>query len=330
MARLIDWIHANGIRVPNSLADQMDPEREEQFTRAIVDAIPVVADNVVCHYFDAEDRGLDHMPSLMPPFQPTWVEARLDGQAFGILYMGGSATEFLDDYAPSSVRYPAPPLSTRATSMSVALLFSMAKGHKPYGPIMQLDLPLDERGYFMPEESDRLSRNADAKRVDLYNPQIHQGRNSRKQYSVMIKDWWGSGSPGSEESPERKWNLNVGFEAVKALLFGIGMMNCSNVGTVEVEPAKRLSKKRETRYGRPLTQYKVIQVRPHLTARGRPHSDSERTVSEGTPLHVCRGHFKTYEEDRPLMGRHTGTFWWKAQVRGAKEQGEIVHEYEVE
>tara|TARA_B100000949_G_scaffold212401_1_gene206532 strand:- start:101 stop:532 length:432 start_codon:yes stop_codon:yes gene_type:complete len=143
----------------------------------------------------------------------------------------------------------------------------------------------------------------------------------------MIRDWWGQGKAGE---PEFNWNINTGFEATKALLFAIGMMNCSNVGTVEVEPAKRLSKKREKRYGTPLTQYRVIQVRPHLTARSGPHSDSERTVSEGTPLHICRGHFKTYEEDRPLMGRHTGTFWWKAQVRGAKEQGEIVHQYEVE
>jgi hypothetical protein len=315
MARLIDWIHAKGIRVPDAFVGDMNVGAMDGFLEAIDDAISVVADNVLPHYFDAEDKGLDHMPSLMPPFQPTWVEARLGGQPFGLLYMAWGTT---------GSKFPKP---TSASSVAIALLFGMAEGHQPYGPIMQLDIPLDGRGYFMPEESDRLSRSSDATQVDLYNPAIHKDKETRKKYAVMIKDWWGHGEVGE---PEFNWNLNIGFEATKALLFAIGMMNCSNVGTVEVEPSKRLSKKREKRYGTPLARYKVIQVRPHLTARSRPHSDSERTVSEGTPLHICRGHFKTYEEDRPLLGRHTGTFWWKAQVRGAKEHGEIVHEYEVE
>lgn len=299
MARMIDHMRTTGIRVTDSFVRVLG-EGFPGFLWAVDHAVPIVADNVLPHYFTVEDRGLDHMPSLMPPFEVTWVEARFGrGLRFGMLYMKGSNI--------------LPEICKDAAHVAVCLLFVQAKGGPVYGPEIQIDLPLDERGNFMPGESTRMGLMATG--TDF----IRFGSRP-KGYSVSMKDW--IGEPNNREAS---------YEAIKALLFAVGMMNCSNVGTVEVIPPPKVSRKREKRYGKPLVRYRVIQVKPHLSTRGAKHSDSEReAVGEDTPLHICRGHFKTYEEDRPLMGRHSGTFWWKSQVRGSKKAGEIHHEYEVE
>lgn len=301
MARMIDAMRSEGIGVTNSFVELLG-EGFPGFLWAVDNAVPIVADNVLPHYFDAEDRGLDHMPSLMPPFEVTWVEARFGRHIrFGMLYMKGSNV--------------LPEVCVDASHVAVCLLFVQKRGGRVYGPEIQIDVPLDDRGYFMPEESTRMG----IAMTDNRPASILRYGDNPKGYSVSMKDW--SNDPDNREP---------GYEAIKALLFSVGMMNCSNVGTVMVEPAAKLSKKREKRFGLPLIRYRVIQVKPHLTSRGAKHSAEGETVGESTPLHICRGHFKTYEEDRPLLGKHSGTFWWKSQVRGSKAAGEIIHEYEVE
>jgi hypothetical protein len=307
---MIDTMRTEGIRVTESFIKMLG-ESKDGFFWAVDHAIPIVADNVLPHYFEAEDRGLDHMPSLMPPFEVNWVEARFGrGLRFGMLYMKGSNI--------------LPEICQGAAHVAVCLLFVQAKNGAVYGPEIQIDLPLDERGYFMPEESTRMGMMATGDRRPFgmssrsEDSVLRFGTNP-KGYSVSMKDWI--------DEPD---NREASYEAIKALLFAVGMMNCSNVGTVMVVPPAKLSKKREKRYGKPLIRYRVIQVKPHLTTRGAKHSAERATVGEHTPLHICRGHFKTYEEDRPLLGKHTGTFWWKSQVRGSKSAGEIHHEYVVE
>ncbi len=328
MARMIDAMRSGGLRITNAFIGVLEREARTKpyldelgvdrpkgdglrgFYWALENAVPIIADNILPHYFEAEDRGLDHMPSLMPPFKVTWVEARFGrGIRFGMLYMKGS------DVLPEVCK--------SAHHVAVCLLFIQDKRDgKVYGPEIQVDIPLDERGYFMPEESTRMGMMAttDRRPFGLRSEEsvLRFGTNP-KGYSVSMKDW--------VDNPE---NREPGYEAIKALLFSVGMMNCSNVGTVMVEPSAKLSRKREKRYGAPLIRYRVIQVKPHLTTAGAKHSAEGETVGEHTPLHICRGHFKTYEEDRPLLGKHSGTFWWKSQVRGSKAAGEIIHEYQVE
>jgi hypothetical protein len=46
-------------------------------------------------------------------------------------------------------------------------------------------------------------------------------------------------------------------------------------------------------------------------------------------LHICRGHFKSYTEDAPLFGKHTGTYWWADRVRGDRSRGRVEKDYAV-
>src|SRR5262249_41550931 len=46
-------------------------------------------------------------------------------------------------------------------------------------------------------------------------------------------------------------------------------------------------------------------------------------------LHICRGHFKTFAEEAPLFGKHTGTYWWADYVRGDAQQGIVTKDYRI-
>ena len=71
----------------------------------------------------------------------------------------------------------------------------------------------------------------------------------------------------------------------------------------------------------------MVTVSPHLSTVYE-HSNEVKNTKD-LPLHVVRGHFRKYTEERPLFGRYSGTFWVPAHAKGSKEHGEIAHEYEV-
>ena len=45
-------------------------------------------------------------------------------------------------------------------------------------------------------------------------------------------------------------------------------------------------------------------------------------------LHICRGHFRSYDE-KPLFGRVKGTFFIPQHVRGNADVGEHQKEYSI-
>lgn len=110
-------------------------------------------------------------------------------------------------------------------------------------------------------------------------------------------------------------------------LFAISLMHCKNVDLRSIDPPERLSRKNERKYGRPLTRYHILDIQPMretLDTEGEAQTKGLRHA-----LHICRGHFKTFTEDAPLFGRHTGTYWWASQVRGKAEHGIIEKDYRI-
>lgn len=108
----------------------------------------------------------------------------------------------------------------------------------------------------------------------------------------------------------------------KAAFYAISLMNCKNVG-IEIKSTKPRGGKKTKRVG-PSKEYRVI----HLP---KPKSSSKvpSLATGGTKLHTARGHFKTYTAEAPLMGKAVGTYYWGWQVRGRKENGEIISSYKV-
>lgn len=109
-------------------------------------------------------------------------------------------------------------------------------------------------------------------------------------------------------------------------LMAIQFMNCRNI-TQEVKDPPQTINERHRRQHPPLVQYRVLRIdRRAGKASNAPQGDPQTHNA----LHVCRGHFKRYTADKPLLGKHTGTYWWESHARGNREHGEVIKDYRIE
>jgi hypothetical protein len=132
--------------------------------------------------------------------------------------------------------------------------------------------------------------------------------------------------PGVEESTEYQFLTSL-FDYFAPAALAVSLMHCKNIDIRPVDPPIRVSRSYQRKQGRPLTRYYELDIRP---MRRVLDTDGEaRTKGLGHALHICRGHFKTYGEDAPLFGKHTGTYWWEAQARGKAEQGVVEKDYRI-
>lgn len=104
-------------------------------------------------------------------------------------------------------------------------------------------------------------------------------------------------------------------------------LSCKNVSLTPVDPPAKLNKKRIKKGKQPLYRYHVLTVD---LDKGRKQSGVGRGANLGTmPVHLCRGHFKEYTDEKPLFGRITGRFWWQPCARGKAENGVVMKDYEL-
>ena len=107
----------------------------------------------------------------------------------------------------------------------------------------------------------------------------------------------------------------------------LDVLSCKNVNLTPVDPPEKLNKKRIKNGKHPLYRYHVLTVD---LDKGRKQSGVGRGANLGTmPVHLCRGHFKEYTDEKPLFGRVTGRFWWQPYARGKAENGVVMKDYEI-
>ena len=110
----------------------------------------------------------------------------------------------------------------------------------------------------------------------------------------------------------------------------IDIINCQNIITKNVIPPEKLNRKRIRNGKLPLYSYKILEV-----VKGKPKTKNAGSVPwdykspEAVCFHLCRGHFKTFTEERPLFGKYSGTFWWNPQSRGDRSKGVVEKDYKV-
>lgn len=107
--------------------------------------------------------------------------------------------------------------------------------------------------------------------------------------------------------------------------FAAQLAHCKNVHLID-QPLTRQQRRRKERKGE--TYYKVLSIEPFKKqvrneASSNGHSEIERA------MHICRGHFVTYSEERPLFGKYAGTYWKPMHLRGKRSAGMVVKDYEV-
>lgn len=107
----------------------------------------------------------------------------------------------------------------------------------------------------------------------------------------------------------------------------LSFMHCKNVRRIECTEAAGPEDKWLRRKKLPRLVYHQLDIGPMrevLTTEGQMES-----VGLKRALHICRGHFATYSDERPLFGKYTGQFWKPSHVRGAAEFGIVQKDYNV-
>jgi len=102
------------------------------------------------------------------------------------------------------------------------------------------------------------------------------------------------------------------------------LINCKNITTETNPPDEKLNKKRKLLKKQPIFTYKTLVLKP----TGKFQETIPKHLWENR-IHLCRGHFKTYTEEKPLFGRITGSFWWQPCVKGRNKSGIVLKDYEV-
>lgn len=119
--------------------------------------------------------------------------------------------------------------------------------------------------------------------------------------------------------------IALDVNSFRRALLALAFCHCKNVVRRDVTdslapPAKWLRRQKV-----PEIRYHVLDINPMkevLRTEGGIESNGLKKA-----LHICRGHFVTYTEERPLFGKVTGTFWKPSHVRGNAERGIVDKDY---
>jgi len=252
--------------------------------------IPFIVANGAAAYLASIDEGEDLatlVSTLAPPFEKFWVEFDLTGDRYGMRAAGALITVLHNPGKPN----PSEPGD--AWVLQADIIGEWDKG-KPVGPLCTYIVPLDERGFLIPDKG------------IFANPIEIDGANEGE-----LEGW-----PGA---------LN---RYLFAALFAVSLMHCKNVSLDTVEPPEKASAKHRRKHGKPLITYRVL----NASAMTRTLESEGDRASNGLrhALHICRGHFKTYTAKAPLFGKYTGEYWWADQVRGDAKRGRADKDYRVE
>lgn len=104
------------------------------------------------------------------------------------------------------------------------------------------------------------------------------------------------------------------------------ILNCKNIVREKIKPSEKLNKKRLKSNKLPIYDYYVLNIKRPVSKRD--YSEKQTPLSHNR-VHFCRGHFKEYTKEHPLLGKHVGLYWWEPHVRGQNKDGVIDKDYVV-
>lgn len=319
MSRLLDRI----LRDP-LLASRMGP----------VEGLPVIdASSVADLYAESPTMGVEEAswPNAAPPFPACWIEF-------------GAPREVV--LGPGKTQAWGPPWP-RAWGFRVQVLEETDLDRMP--PSRRLQEARDEvrwvyhaqlwaehgAGEITQESGRTYVVDAMGAILDSHLALSHEVVTAFYQQSPAIASWMRDHETGEPLTALEAGRRYQAFEASRSaicydcLLLAISMMHCRNVRLQEHAPAPKVAKKAAQRHGRPPVTYSTIVVDPMRQVLRGEGGMGQHGLARA--LHICRGHFRTYSEDRPLFGqpgRH-GTFWTPQHVRGAQESGAVVASYKI-
>lgn len=118
------------------------------------------------------------------------------------------------------------------------------------------------------------------------------------------------------------FNDNVVHHARKTLVILKALMliiACKNVITEVKQPSKVLNRMRARKKKPLMKPYNIFKVVRNNKPKQNGRKIKGKSISESKELTHCPGHFKTYTDDKPLFGKHVGTWWWSPWIKEGYE-----------
>ncbi|MHA1800569.1 MAG: hypothetical protein ACTSWJ_02385 [Candidatus Heimdallarchaeaceae archaeon] len=116
----------------------------------------------------------------------------------------------------------------------------------------------------------------------------------------------------------------IGNHATATLNIFLMLVNCNNVITETVYKKKK-GKRKSIPKGE---TYKVLKFKVKKTSKRYEYGEEEELKETVMPLHLCKGHFRVYTEERPLFGKIVCRIWVGTHLRGDPEKGILIKDYE--
>jgi hypothetical protein len=273
-----------------------EPVSTEVFNVSELVGLPVIAADDVALYANSLPEGMDIadvVASMAPPFDRFFVEFQNVPNERNLHAWGALVTA--ND--PKVISFEGQ--SDQPRWVLVLHTFFEYKKGRPCGPVAKHYVGLAEDGTWLRHEDGSV---------------FHAGTlpSFSSDPPFGVKENW----------------ANVVANFIFPVLLTISFLHCKNVSTEEVQPPEKLSRAHLRRTGHNLARYHILNIAPLrklLDKYGKTSTDDFRRA-----LHICRGHFKTFTGDAPLLGRATGTYWWGPQVRGSYSEGLVLKDYRVE
>jgi hypothetical protein len=110
-------------------------------------------------------------------------------------------------------------------------------------------------------------------------------------------------------------------------MLAVQFMNCRNVQIVDNPPSRQQRRAAELRGEPAPASYKTLVISPFMKRTTAPGAGGNQA---SPALHIARGHFKDYRQG-PGLGKYhvSGIWWWEQSLRGKKERGRVVKDYEL-
>jgi len=113
---------------------------------------------------------------------------------------------------------------------------------------------------------------------------------------------------------------------IMPVLVAISLLHCKNIELVN-KPITRAMRRRAKRTGKPMVIEKMLELEPFKRKVINETSGGHTGLT--LAMHICRGHFREYSEEKPLFGKYSGKYWIPQHARGDKGAGEIIKDYKV-
>lgn len=310
--RLYDRIMATGIDIPlvenQMVAQEAKKSLTESLRRAQVFDIQNVADYYHATAYKEKGWGEKDFPNIAPPFHEYFMEFR--------------------------VRKDWPTFDRTANIYSVGVL-STAFDHTQLKPeeaeIMMKNYP-DARWtinstLFM--EDRKWEPKAWSRFMQSVQSDGQIAHNELKPEETIRGSWLGFLLDGrAHEMTPEEYRILQGDVALilYPCLLATSFLHCKNVTIETHEPPAKLSRAFRKRHGEPLVRFHLLNIEPMKTVLRREGQVEKLGLKSA--LHIVRGHFADYTE-RGLFGRHYGIYWFDQHLRGSREEGVVLKDYEV-